>query len=342
MKFGGQGKDSFNLSDKEFHELHTLVGAKPDNALWTDRNTNIYQPPTVQFVENMKEMKRKEKKMYAVIQKILVHLVFFSLLLTIAYGEQNPNSFYLNKAINQTFTPSFNDIRSINDFYIWASKLLLPNLYGSYKGFITDGNSILLGSPRIQQLRVKKRACPALKMLKSIVKKCEVPYSFDEEDMSNYGEQWTNNTPAQASNLSYIWQYQPKLQEYPFWRNLALYRGSGYVADLTTEKENASRIVKYLAESNWIDSYTRAIIVEFTVYNANVNLFCVTTMTLETNGIGAFIASTNLESIQLIHNRDITMLFAAIKIVYMLFIVYYMVLQVLLALQRALGLATTT
>uniref|UniRef100_UPI00398E4CF1 polycystin-1-like protein 2 n=1 Tax=Pristiophorus japonicus TaxID=55135 RepID=UPI00398E4CF1 len=309
--------------EQTFH----LTSGKPDNALWTDRNSKIYQPPTVQSVEHMKEIKRKEKKMYAVIQRILVHLVFLSLLLTIAYGEQNPNSFYLNSAINQTFTPTFNNIRSINDFYTWANKLLLPNLYGIYKGFITDGYSKLLGSPRIQQLRVKTHDCPALKMLKSIIKKCEVPYSFDEEDMSNYGEQWTNNITVQASNITYIWQHQPKLHEYPLWRKLAVYSGSGYAADLTTEKENASRIVKYLAESNWIDSYTRAIFIEFTVYNANVNLFCVITLTLETNGIGAFITSTDLESIQLAHNRDITIMFSAVKIVYMLFIVYHMVMQ---------------
>ncbi|XP_051884653.1 polycystic kidney disease protein 1-like 2 [Pristis pectinata] len=310
--------------DEQTFHLTTRIDT---NVLSSERNSKIYHPLPVQSVEHMKEMKRKEKKMYARIQEILVHLVFISLLLTIAYGEQNLNSFHLNRIINQTFSPSFNNIQSMDDFYIWANNLLLPKLYGSYKGFITDGYSKLLGSPRIQQLRVKKHDCPALKMLKSIVKKCEVPYSFDEEDMSNYGEQWTSNITAQASNLSYVWQYQSKLQEYPFWRNLALYRGSGYVADLTTEIENASRIVKYLAENNWIDSYTRAIFIEFTVYNANVNLFCVVILTLETNGIGAFITSIYLESIQLVHNREITILFSAVKIAFMLFVIYYMVVQ---------------
>ncbi|XP_072374082.1 polycystin-1-like protein 2 isoform X2 [Scyliorhinus torazame] len=313
--------DHQHFDEETFH----LESEKPNKPLPIDRNSKLYQPPTVQFTEQLKEMKRKEKKMYTMIQKILVHLVFLSLLLTIAYGEQNPNSFYFNRAINQTFTPSFSDIRSIDDFYIWANTLLLPTLYGNYNGFITDGYSKLLGSPRIRQLRVQKCECPAI--LKNIVKKCEGPYSFDEEDMSHYGEKWTNNVSVQASNLSSIWQYQTRLQEYPSWRILALYRGSGYVTDLTTEKENASRIVQYLAESNWIDSYTRAVFVEFTIYNANVNLFGVTTLVLETSGLGTFISSTVLESIQLVQNRDSQVLFAAVKIVYMLFVVYYVVLQ---------------
>lgn len=32
--------------------------------------------------------------------------------------------------------------------------------------------------------------------------------------------------------------------------------------------------------------YTQAIFVEFTVYNANVNLFCIVTLMLETTAIG--------------------------------------------------------
>ncbi|XP_069757368.1 polycystin-1-like protein 2 isoform X2 [Narcine bancroftii] len=307
--------------------FHLTTGTRA-NVLLANRNSKIYHPPPVQFVEHIKERKRKEKKMYARIQEILVHLVFLSLLLTVAYGEQNHNSFHLNSIINQTFAPSFSHIQSINDFYFWANTLLLPKLYGSYKGFLTDGYSKLLGSPRIQQLRVKQHACPALKVLKSFVKQCEVPYSYDEEDMSNYGERWTSNVSGQDSNLHYVWRYQSNLQQYPFWRKLALYRGSGYVVDLTTEMENASRIVKYLAESNWIDSYSRAVFVEFTVYNANVNLFCVIVQTLETNGMGAFTTSTDLESMQLSLNQDITILFSAVKVAYMLFIVYHMVLQV--------------
>lgn len=38
--------------------------------------------------------------------------------------------------------------------------------------------------------------------------------------------------------------------------------------------------------SRWLDSYTKAIFVEFNVYNANVNLFCLVTFILETTMIG--------------------------------------------------------
>lgn len=46
------------------------------------------------------------------------------------------------------------------------------------------------------------------------------------------------------------------------------------------------RILQYLFDNSWLDTLTRAVFVEFTVYNANVNLFCIVTLTLESSGLG--------------------------------------------------------
>lgn len=41
-----------------------------------------------------------------------------------------------------------------------------------------------------------------------------------------------------------------------------------------------------LSRSRWLDSHTRAVFVEFSVYNANVNLFCIVTLLFETAAVG--------------------------------------------------------
>lgn len=46
------------------------------------------------------------------------------------------------------------------------------------------------------------------------------------------------------------------------------------------------RTLRYLFDNTWLDVYTQALFVEFTVYNANVNLFCIVTLMLETSAIG--------------------------------------------------------
>lgn len=46
------------------------------------------------------------------------------------------------------------------------------------------------------------------------------------------------------------------------------------------------RILQYLFDNVWLDTFTRALFVEFTVYNANVNLFCIINLMFETNALG--------------------------------------------------------
>lgn len=46
------------------------------------------------------------------------------------------------------------------------------------------------------------------------------------------------------------------------------------------------RVLQYLCDNTWIDVYTQAVFVEFTVYNANVNLFCIVTLMFETTATG--------------------------------------------------------
>ncbi len=61
----------------------------------------------------------------------------------------------------------------------------------------------------------------------------------------------------------------------------AVYDGGGYVLDLTGSFYDLLEKIKELRENRWTDSYTRAVFVEFTVYNVQANLFVVVTMLCE-------------------------------------------------------------
>ena len=43
----------------------------------------------------------------------------------------------------------------------------------------------------------------------------------------------------------------------------------------------AVKAVSAMKENMWIDEGTRAVMIDFTVYNANINLFCVVTLLFE-------------------------------------------------------------
>ncbi|XP_023790696.1 polycystic kidney disease protein 1-like 2 [Cyanistes caeruleus] len=305
-------------------DSHPLFGVRRDS------RSNIYRPPPAADVEKMKISCMKEQKAFALIREILAYLGFLWMLLLVAYGQRDPNSYYLNKHIKDSFTDGFHDVYSYQDFFTWANTTLLKNLYGSYKGFITDGNSKLVGSARIRQVRVKGDSCPISPRLQHIVEECHAPYSLQTEDTSIYGEHWNTSVFDNSSDLSSAWQYQSqsKLRGHPSWGKLAIYSGGGYVIHLGTDPINASRILQYLFNNIWLDTFTRAVFVEFTVYNANVNLFCIISLMFESNALGAFFTSAELQSVRLYpYTNSLHIFVVAAEVIYFLFIVYYMIVQ---------------
>ncbi|OXB62704.1 hypothetical protein ASZ78_003064 [Callipepla squamata] len=200
----------------------------------------------------------------------------------------------------------------------------------SAPGFITDGNSKLVGSARIRQVRVKGDSCPISPTLQRVIRECHAPYSLRTEDTSDYGEHWNTSVFDTSSDLSSAWQYQSqsKLRGQPIWGKLATYGGGGYVVHLGTDPQNASRVLQYLFNNVWLDTFTRAVFVEFTVYNANVNLFCIICLMFETNALGAFFPSAELQSVRLYpYTNTLHIFVVAAEVIYFLFVVYYMIVQ---------------
>lgn len=69
---------------------------------------------------------------------------------------------------------------------------------------------------------------------------------------------------------------------------ISTYGGGGYVFELRGDEKSLLLRTKELETQAWIDRYTRAILIEFTVYNPGTNLFSVNTMVLEKPNSGSF------------------------------------------------------
>lgn len=59
------------------------------------------------------------------------------------------------------------------------------------------------------------------------------------------------------------------------WGLLASYSGAGSFVDLGITKAVAKEKVKELYDNLWVSRATRAVFLDFTTYNANLNLFCI-------------------------------------------------------------------
>ncbi|XP_023129023.3 polycystic kidney disease protein 1-like 2 isoform X1 [Amphiprion ocellaris] len=296
-----------------------------------DSTCSFYQPPPPTDIERMRSNMVKEQKVFALVREILAYMGFMWMLLLVAYGQRDPNAYFLTQHIRQSFSKGISDTMSIQDVFNWANTTLLSNLFGEYPGFITDGNSKLVGNARLRQVRVQKNSCHVDRSMQRSVPDCHAPYSWELEDMGSYGLGWSRSVGDNASvNHNSPWTYrsQSKLRAYPIWGSVRLYRGGGFVVDLGPDLQNSSRILQYLYDNTWIDVYTQAIFVEFTVYNANVNLFCIVTLMLETTAIGAFQFRSELQSVRLYQSTGGLHIFVmASEAIYFLFIIYYMVIQ---------------
>lgn len=73
------------------------------------------------------------------------------------------------------------------------------------------------------------------------------------------------------------WTYatEEELDGSGHWGLISSYGGGGFVQNLATTKAQSLNIIDILKQNLWLDRGTRVIFIDFTVYNANINLFCV-------------------------------------------------------------------
>ncbi|XP_020344471.2 polycystic kidney disease protein 1-like 2 [Oncorhynchus kisutch] len=324
--------------DQEEYGDPKIEGAlrNPDDpdVVWAvrrDSTRSYYQPPPPTDVERMRNNMIKEQKVFALIKEILTYMGFMWMLLLVAYGQRDPNAYFLIQHIRQSFSQGISDSMSHGNVFTWANTSLLSNLFGEYPGFITDGNSKLVGNARLRQVRVQKNSCRIARSMRQAVPDCHAPYSWEVEDMGSYGPGWNRSAGENTSKtLRSPWQYQTQaqLRAQPIWGSVVLYRGGGFVVDLGPDSQNASSTLQHLFDNTWLDMFTRAVFVEFTVYNANVNLFCIVTLMLETTAVGAFQFRSELQSVRLYQSTGGLHIFVmASEVIYFLFIFYYMYVQ---------------
>ncbi|XP_012602024.2 polycystin-1-like protein 2 [Microcebus murinus] len=309
-----------------------LSGPDPYAVFRARRNSSrdVYRPPLPAAMEKMKTTRLKEQKAFALVREILAYLGFLWMLLLVAYGQRDPSTYHFHRHLERSFTTGFSAVLSFREFFEWANTTLVSNLYSPLPGFVTDGNSKLVGGAQIRQVRVRQSSCPLARQLQASLDGCRAPYSLDVEDLADYGEGWNASALNSSDGFPQAWQYQSQSQRrgYPMWGKLTVYRGGGYVVPLGTDRQSALRVLRYLFDNTWLDTLTRAVFVEFTVYNANVNLFCIVTLMLETSALGTFFAHSALQTLRLYPFTNGWHPFVvAAELIYFLFLLYYMVVQ---------------
>lgn len=107
---------------------------------------------------------------------------------------------------------------------------------------------------------------------------------------------------------------------------IATYSGAGYVQNLGKTQNESLEVITYLFNKLWITRGTRVVFVDFTVYNANINLFCAIRLIVEFPATGGAISSWDFRTVKLIRYVTIKDYFImACELIFVLFIFYYIV-----------------
>ena len=120
------------------------------------------------------------------------------------------------------------------------------------------------------------------------------------------------------------WRYHSMvdLRGFPYWGRIVMYSGGGYVANLGYDMAKAYTVVADLHSNGWVDVQTRAVFVEFTVYNANTNLYGIISILIEFSASSSVVTKAEFQVVQLYPRLTSGQILAHILV--LLFIIYFL------------------
>lgn len=133
--------------------------------------------------------------------------------------------------------------------------------------------------------------------------------------------------------MVFRWYYQSasKLQSPIVSGQISTYGAGGYIKDLPSTYADAYDVVaNNLINNYWLDRGTRVVFVDFTVYNANINMFCGVRLILECPAAGGAMPSFTFRPAKLLrYVTGFDYFVLACEILYCVFILYYTVEEIL-------------
>jgi hypothetical protein len=117
------------------------------------------------------------------------------------------------------------------------------------------------------------------------------------------------------------------------------YEGNGYLYEMRGKLSYIQGNLTLLKEMNWIDRQTRAVFIEFSVYNPNVNLIMVATILVEFLPTGLILKSVRFDPLNvfIFTNTFSTAMSIIIACAIVLFVLYFMLIEGKMIYKRGLA-----
>ncbi|CAF0958355.1 unnamed protein product [Adineta ricciae] len=303
-----------------------------------------------------REQRLREIKMGDVIREIVIYIFFTVVLLFLSYQSRDTNSYGLYRDTKNLFiNGDFNKIGSITNWWNYCDNVLLKGLYAqkwyneknlTWREKLTTGSrvSMRVGAPRIRQLRIKENSCRVHRRVKHLVSHCRDDYNWFDDDIKDYSPRWEkvltkeearmsdeNNNGTKRCRTPWCYQSSTRTKSGPMKALYKTYKGGGYVVSLGRTYDKSRTVLAELRSQNWLDQLTRAIFIDFSLYNANVNLFVSVTLSFEMTSMGSVIQDYQIKIFRLYdHIGGYGMLVYIFELLFVIFTIYSTIHEVLL------------
>ncbi|NXA46347.1 PK2L2 protein, partial [Nothocercus julius] len=282
----------------------------------------------------------KEREMKSTLRELLIYIVFLADLCILTFGMVSTDMYYLNRVMSHLFLETssseadgvtFRSISSIGDFWKFAEGPLLDGLYWDkwYNNMTLpmQKNSshiyyenLLLGVAQIRQLKVRNSTCSIYPYFRTLLKDCYCEYRYGAEDRSAFG----------LKNGS-EWKYLSVSSLSPwYWGYAGLYSNGGFIFNLPKSKQESVEKLVFLRQNSWLTRGTRAVFIDFSMYNANINLFCIIRLVVEFPATGGALTSSQIYSVKLL--RYVTYydyFLASCEVTFCLFVIAFIIHEVI-------------
>ncbi|XP_078584706.1 polycystin-2-like [Branchiostoma floridae x Branchiostoma japonicum] len=311
-------------------------------------------PPDESTLAEQRQKSAEKRKRRAAVLEVLVFALFIAVVMATSYGERSPMAFYMTQNVGrqilETGDVGFFEIDDIPSFWTWITTGLMPALHvrSWYNGRVSPDAMLLedmvtypLGPVQLRQVRIEPgQHCAPPKQMLNVTSRCSVPYSLSVADTQNYTLRWVpHNTTGNgtgdtvcspsssqtsrelhncANNVSpWRYTYASLTDGVPYFGQHGSYIGGGYIAWLGATDESMS----FLQRQRWLDENSRAVFIEFILYNPHVNLFSVVSLVVEFTNLGAAYKSSEIVTVRLIQHDVILLL--VLRGVLALFLLYF-------------------
>jgi len=218
-------------------------------------------------------------------------ILFTSLALSEPRDKMRAFEGYLRKKFDEEAAISLSDVHSVESFWKYHNESFMPAIYGqdrakySFPGAVVatwlqvDGPNYLYGMGRLRGLNVKADAdCMVAQQFQSYFPTCYGPFSLAAQDTDSYGPGNDEGVPS----FSYI--KDPTGE--PYSGMLAVYPPGGYTEIFTPDYLTTNEKFYIMQTEGFVSEKTRAIFLEFTIYNFNLGLYGVCRIVFEVAAAG--------------------------------------------------------